>query len=172
MLTLHEKEGTAVVTAGVGYGRTRLAAFDSAELNANINALNAVKFSSFIPAKWGVSFDKELLHPHTSGGRCLPMAYEYESSATRLSAAAISIGVPEDKDKPCIVMEHTSSDLTAKELEKEGGKSVKDAFRFRKWELKEILSKSVEILPKKNKFGCALVAVVYLPKKIYNTQTR
>ena len=171
MLTLHEKEGTAIITAGIGYGKSRLDAFDRAELDANINAVNAVKFSSFIPPKWEISFDKEILDKNMCG-RCLPMAYEYKSSATGLSAAAISVGVPKDKEKPCIVMEHTSSNLTAKELEKETEKSVREVFRFRKWALKKTLSKSVEILPKKNKFGCALVAVVYLPEKIYHANTR
>jgi len=164
MLTLHEKQGLAVITSGVGHGDSHLAAFDCAELDANINNVNAVKFSSFIPAKWELSFDKNQLDK-SMDGRCLPMAYEYKSSATKRSTASISIGIPMDKSKPSIVMEHTSSNLTARELEKETEKSVRDVFKFRKWELKECHSKSVEVLPKKNKIGCALVAVVYLPKQ-------
>lgn len=163
MLRIHKARGTAVVTAGKGLGSSSLSAFDSAELDANIFALNAVKFSSFVPPGWGVSMDKELLSEHTHSGRCLPMAYEYACSSTDVVSAAVAIGVPRDKANPCIIMEYSSNRLTGQELAEQAEAAVKEVFGFRKWELKKVVKKSVEAVPKKSQHACALAVVVFLP---------
>ena len=164
MLRIHERKGVAVVTVGKGMGSNHLSAFDNAELSANILALNAVKFSSFIPPGWVISTDKFLLSEHTHSGKCLPMAYEFAHSTTNVVSAVVVVGVPKNKTKPCIIMEYSSKKLTKEELVEKAIEGVREVFSFRGWELEKIVTKAVEVVPKKNQYACALAAVVFIPE--------
>lgn len=159
----HKGKGKAYITAGTGQGKTPLAAFDFAELDANITATNAIPVTSFIPPTWEVRMAGEELREKTNKGRFIPMAFEYETSKLETVSSAVAVGIPED-DHAGIFMEYSEKGMGAKELEERAIKSVREVFSFRNWRAKEIISKSVEERPKRNTYACSLVSILFFPE--------
>ncbi|MGR9117423.1 MAG: pyruvoyl-dependent arginine decarboxylase [Gammaproteobacteria bacterium] len=162
MYNWHQTPGTAYLTSGIGYGRTKLSAFDAAELDANILSTNAVKVSSFIPPYWRITHDKEALKKFTDNGVFLPMAYAYSVSNHSGIAASLVIGVNKDPQKASIIMEHTGTNLTREESRIESETSLQDAFKARNWEIERLEQIAVEADPSDGLYVCVLVAAVFL----------
>lgn len=115
MLNWHRKKGEIFVVAGKARGETRLTAFDSAALSCGIEAMNAIPVTSFLPPKWEVRVDEEELGRRATNGRFVPTALKYETVKGEKTSAAISVGVPSDKERPGIIAEHAESDLEESE---------------------------------------------------------
>ena len=159
----HEKTGRAYVTSGIGYGRTKLSAFDAAELDANIMSTNAVKVSSFIPPNWQVVNNKDELGQYTNNGVFLPMAYAHVESNKSKVAASILIGINKDITKASIITEHADVNITKEYSLEQSEKCLEDTFSSRCWGVDRLYKISVEAAaPKNDLFVCALVAVVFL----------
>jgi len=149
-----------------------LDAFDDAEIKVGIVALNAIKFTSFVPVgpkgRWEVADTLELSNIITKGG-ALPMAYKLSSSKIKYVSAVIAIGLNENPNKPGIIMEYAGKGIHEDELKKIAIESLKKAFSRRKkyrWKLKKIIIKKVGIQPKNGKTVCALVGALYIPNNI------
>ncbi len=162
MYDLTKQDGEIYLFASSGRGINELDAFDAAEVNAGIFALNAVRFSSFVPigpnGRWRLQSE---LSYSIDRGNSLPMAYADYSSNSEQVAAALAVGIPKDDTLPGIIMEYAdkgnSNDLLEKAIT-----SVESTFKRRKWDLKNIETKSVEIIPE-NGYACAMVGALYLP---------
>ena len=159
----HKKKGTCFITSGTGYGSTELAAFDAAELDAGIIAVNAIKVTSFIPPGWKVSTDEKKFKRFLDKGQFQMMVYSFSASKTKKAFAALAMGVPKDKSKSCILMEHNQVGGSLKGIRSAVISQAEEVFSFRKWKLKEIREFIAEAKPKKGKVAGALVAVVYFP---------
>ena len=162
MRNWHEKTGTAYVTSGIGYGRTKLSAFDAAELDANILSTNAVKVSSFIPPNWQVVNNKDELAQFTDNGVFLPVAYANVVSNKQKVAASLLIGVNKDITKASIITEHADVNITKEYSLEQSEKCLEDAFNSRCWDIDRLYKISVEATPKNDQYVCALVGVVFL----------
>lgn len=130
---------------GSSEGNMPLNAFDNALLNAGVGDTNLMRMSSILPP--GCTQVNELNLP---AGSLVPLAYaSLESSQPgELISAAIAVGIPEDPEKPGVIMEHedtTSLDL----VEKKVRQMVTDAFEYRNRKLKEIKSIGIEHTVKK-----------------------
>ncbi|MCD4739931.1 hypothetical protein K8R43_01915 [archaeon] len=164
MLSWNKGRGEAIITTGIGHGKTDLAAFDSAELNAGIIDVNALAITSFIPPYWKLFSDKKRIERKTGKGRFLPMAFKYATSKTNPVSAAVAIGIPEKKTDPRIIMEYSSTEYNSVELEKLATHAVEEVFEVRGRGIDNILSHSVENHPKKGLYASALAAVVFFPE--------
>jgi len=158
----HLMKGTAYLTSGIGYGRERLAAFDAAELNANIIAANAVQVSSFIPPAWKISRDKNTLQQVTGAGVFLPIAYAYSAANDRPVAASLAIGVNQNPQQASIIMEHAGVGMTREEALGISKINVQDAFEARHWLIDRFETVATGAAPKDGLYVCALVAVVFI----------
>lgn len=165
MLDWNKGKGEVFVTGGVGHGMTGLAAFDNAELDAGLIAVNAIEVTSFIPPGWKISSDKKALMAKTQNARFIPMVFKYATSKVKPVSAAVAIGIPQDKKKPCVIMEYSSDEMSEREIERMAIASVEEVFGFREWEIDNIISRAVENRPKKDIHACALVAVAYFPEE-------
>ena len=161
MYNWNKKTGRAYVTSGIGYAKTKLSAFDAAELDANIMSTNVVKVSSFVPPNWKIINGKEELKKLTGDGAFLPMAYAYAISNSQKVSASVIIGLNKDKTKASIIAEHADVNVAKEQSLKESEDCVKEAFIFRDWEIDRLETVSVEASPKKDLFVCALVAVLF-----------
>ncbi|MGR8933109.1 MAG: pyruvoyl-dependent arginine decarboxylase [Gammaproteobacteria bacterium] len=158
----HLTPGYACLTSGIGYGRTELAAFDAAELDANILAANAVKVTSFIPPYWHISRQSEVLRQHTGKGVFLPMAFAYQASDCSSIAAALAIGVNHDRRQPSIIMEYAGLGIVKEQALQETEIGVREAFKARHWAMERMETVVVEATPKDQLYACVLVAVVFI----------
>lgn len=162
MFDWHKKTGTAYVTSGIGYGKTALAAFDAAELDANILATNAVKVSSFVPAEWRIVNDREALKPLTGDGAFLPVAYASAVSSNASVAASLLIGINRDITKASIITEHADENISGDQSLEQSRTCMQETFAARDWEIERIEEVVVEAAPKDGLHVCALVAVVFV----------
>lgn len=161
MYDWHKTTGKAYVTSGIGYGETELAAFDAAELDANIRAANVVKVSSFIPPHWQIVNDKEELGIITDNGAFLPMAYAYAVSNKTTVAGSILIGVNRDTTKASIIVEHADVNVAKTQTLEQSVSSLEEAFGSRGWEIDRVEKVAIEGAPRDGLFVCVLVAVVF-----------
>ncbi len=129
MYDWHKRTGRAVVTSGIGYGKTELSAFDAAELDANIMSTNAVRVSSFVPPNWQIINCREELGKCTDNGAFLPMAYAYAVSKRSSVAASLLIGINKDTTKASIIMEHADVNCHKRTVNRTNG----DLYRGSLW---------------------------------------
>jgi len=160
--------GKAYITSGIGYGKTRLSAFDAAELDANILSANAIRVSSFVPPNWQIINSKEGLGKFTCNGVFLPMAYAYAVSNRSSIAASVLIGINKDTTKASIIVEHADADITSQQSLEQSGICMEEAFGSRGWELDRVERVAVDAAPRDNHYVCALVAVVFLTGRTSN----
>ena len=127
---------------GSAEGPSRLNSFDNALLASGIGNTNLVRLSSIIPPG-----AEEISAPTLPYGSLVPIAYTCETSdvAGELIAAAIAIGMPKEKDKPGIIMEHHIKG-SAEECEEMARQFVRHAFEKRAYETKEIKSVSAQTI--------------------------
>ena len=163
MYTWHRTTGKAYLTFGTGYGRTRLSAFDAAELDANIFAANALQVTSFIPPHWQIVNSKTALADLTDHGVFLPMAFAHAASKTRPTAASVTIGINQDSSKASIITEHAGEGTTREKSLRESELALRDAFNSRHWEIDKLEQAAIEGKPRDGLYVCVLVAVVFLP---------
>ena len=131
---------------GSGDGNTLLNAFDFALLNAGVGDTNLVRMSSILPPKC-----KEIPAIKLPKGALIPIAYaEISSNNTGATiSAAVAVGIPLDDTEPGVIMEY-EAEASLKEVEDVVTNMVKDAFAYRKRELKEIKMSSVTTVVEKN----------------------
>lgn len=155
--------GTAYVTAGVGYGKTPLAAFDAAEVAAKIVATNAIRVTSFVPPGWRISMNTDRLETLSDKGAFLPMAYQFECSDSRKVAASLVIGRNANDAQASIIMEHAQVGIDPDALQTIARDSVKEVFDGRGWEIKEYIDIAVGGEPKEGFYVGAIVAALFFP---------
>ncbi|MBR9699184.1 hypothetical protein GOV09_01890 [Candidatus Woesearchaeota archaeon] len=167
MLDPTQVQGTVYPFVSLGYGTNELDAFDDAEVNAGIEALNAVKFTSFVPVgpngRWKINLDCDY---SIKNGVALPMAYQESVSKDRLVSGAIAIGLNKERDKPGIIMEYAGINASSEDLERKAVDSVRHAFERRKdlgWNLGDIISLSIEGKGE-GRYCCALVGAIFYPE--------
>lgn len=163
MYNLNKKIGKAYITSGVGYGKTKLAAFDKAKLDAHIISTNAIKVSSFIPPNWKIIDDKETLKKLTDDGVFLPMAYVFETSKDKKVSASVVIGLNKDKSKASVITEHADIGVSKEQSLLDSESCLKESFKFRGWELDGMKKIAVEAKPKNGLYACVSVAVLFFP---------
>ena len=129
-----------IMTSGIGHGNFQLTSFDDALIKSGVYNYNLVKVSSILPANAVLKDNIELQE-----GSVLFTAYASISSDIKdeLLAAAVAVGVPEDPEKPGVIMEH-SVHGTKKQAEEEIIKMVKEAMSKRSYAIKEIKVVAVE----------------------------
>ncbi len=157
--------GTAYITAGVGYGKTPLAAFDAAEVSAKIIATNAIRVTSFVPPGWNIVSDTTDLAGLSDKGAFLPMAYQFECSDTQSVAASLVIGRNADDKQASIIMEHAQLGIEPEALRAIAHDSVTEVFDGRGWKIKEYVEIAVGGKPKDGMFVGAIVAVLFFPNE-------
>lgn len=156
--------GTAYVTAGVGYGETPLAAFDAAEVAANIMATNAIRVTSFVPPGWSIVRADKGLAAISDKGAFLPMAYQFECSKHDKVAASLVIGRNADESQASIIMEHAQLGIDPEELKLIAHDSVTEVFDGRGWKIREYVEIAVGGEPKDGLYVGAIVAVLFFPE--------
>lgn len=165
-------QGVIYPFASIGYGINELDAFDDAEVNAGIEALNAIKYTSFVPVgpkgRWKID-DNQKLPTLIKRGDALPMAFEDAYATNSSVAAAIAIGLNEDQQKPGLIMEYADTNFSENELEAIAIRSLERAFERRKhlgWKLDEVVTKKIGGSRRKDLTTCALVGAIYIPESI------
>jgi len=171
MKLVTEFQGVVYPFVSIGSGRNALVAFDSAEVNAGIVALNAVSFTSFVPCgpggRWKVSRDSRLRNL-IKNGENLPMAHKFAYSSGEKVSAALAIGLNKDPKKPGIIMEYAKVGWNESDLVHEAVESVREVFSLRKkdgWELGKIIVVSDSIQSKKGTMNGILVGALYFPER-------
>ena len=129
-----------MIHTGVGVSESRLVSFDKALLNANVGNYNLVRLSSILPpnCEWVNKVDLE-------EGSLLPTAYSTVSGNLKgqMIASSIGVGIPADGSKVGVIMEYSSCGETKEEALSKLHSMIREAFAFRGWELKEIISDAV-----------------------------
>ena len=133
------------LATGSAEANTSLNAFDKALLQAGIGDTNLVRMSSILPP--GAQQVSKLELPK---GALVPVAYaalESERKGDQI-AAAVGVGIPENSLESGVIMEykHHGAGQTAEEKVR---KMVEDAFAYRRRELAEVISVSVDHTVKK-----------------------
>ena len=140
LLSLDTPPTSFFLSSGASEGYTRLNAFDCALLNAGVGNTNLIKISSILPP--GVRLiEPAALQP----GAFIPIAYASIMSDTphQMIAAAVAAAVPADPSLPGVIMEYSSTGHAEDALMIVRA-MVEEAMRYRNFEIKEILSASVE----------------------------
>ncbi len=163
MHTWNQQQGCVYLTAGTGYGKTPLAAFDVCEVNAKIIATNAIRVTSFVPPGWRIELNNNHLAQLSDKGAFLPMAYQFESSDRELVSAALVIGKNADPEQASIIMEYAQIGVDSSSLLKTAMSSIDEVFAIRGWKVGEYLPISVECRPKDGMHAGAFVAALYFP---------
>lgn len=134
---------------GRGYGKTRLVAFDDALLDAGVGNYNLVRLSSILPYQ---AIDNQQLKIDLPLGSLLPIAYaEITSDDADVNAvAAVAIGIPKDKTKCCVIMEHEALGETEPEALQIVVDMVRDAFNNRGWELGQYMATCASAHPERS----------------------
>jgi len=163
-------QGTVYPFVSLGHGANRLDAFDDAEVEVGIEALNVVRCTSFVPVgpngRWRVNNTEEV--PKIKNGEAFPMAFQDVYSKKKYVSAVIAIGLNRDPKKPGIIMEYARA-MHEDELEKIAIQAVWNAFKRRKdfgWELDRVIIKKIGGIPESGKILCALAGAIYIPNKI------
>ncbi|WP_011307101.1 pyruvoyl-dependent arginine decarboxylase [Methanosarcina barkeri] len=86
-------QGTVYPFVSLGHGENRLDAFDDAEVEVGIEAINVVRCTSFVPVgpdgRWRVNNTEEV--PKIKNGESLPMAFQNVYSKKKYVSAIIAI---------------------------------------------------------------------------------
>lgn len=129
-----------MISTGIGKSENRLVGFDKALLNAHVGNYNLVRLSSILPVRceWVDAVDLE-------EGSLLPTAYSTISSDIKGQniVSSIGVGIPEDDSKVGIIMEYSACDKTKEETLFVLHSMIQEAFEFRGWKLKNIISEAV-----------------------------
>jgi len=139
------------ITAASAEGKTKLTAFDTALLNANIGNVNLLRVSSILPP--GAEFTPGLTIP---AGSLVPVAYGSIVSDIPGDKIAAAVGIGISEDSFGVIMEF-SGRCGKDEAEEMIRKMVTEAFATRKIPLLEIKVASVE--HQVVDIGCAFAAV-------------
>ncbi|WP_028306949.1 pyruvoyl-dependent arginine decarboxylase [Desulfitibacter alkalitolerans] len=139
------------LTSGSSEGATELTAFDGALLKAGIGNINLLKVSSILPP--GAQYCAELELPL---GGLVPTAYGSIVSTEPGVTIAAAVAVGRTKDSIGVIMELVGK-MSKDEAEEKIIKMVKESFKMREMELKDISVSCVEHTVKK--IGCAVAAV-------------
>jgi arginine decarboxylase len=93
------------IVAGKGEGFTPLNAFDAALGDAGVGDLNLVKVSSIVPP-YCERLDPQKIAP----GTLIAIAYASKTSQLpgEVIAAAVAVGLPEEKERAGVIMEYSS----------------------------------------------------------------
>ena len=168
-MNLTEMQGAVYILASLGYGANKLDAFDDAEVNAGIEALNVVRCTSFVPVgpkgRWEINEDPRLPRP-VRNGEALLTAFEAAYSTSRYVSAVVAIGLNKGNSKPGIIMEYAKEGVTETDLERIAKETIQSAFQRRQhlgWELEEIITKKIGGLPRERLMVCALAAAILIP---------
>jgi arginine decarboxylase len=142
---------------GSGHGNTLLNAFDFALLNAGVGDTNLIRMSSILPPAC-----KEIERVKLPGGALVPLAYaEISSNNTGATiSAAVAVGVPVNDEEPGVIMEY-EAEASLEEVEEVVINMVKDAFKYRNRELKEIKKSSISAVVEKNSSVFAALVLWY-----------
>lgn len=140
-----------ILTSGIGHGNFKLTSFDDALISSGVFNYNLVKVSSILPAHATLKDRIELKE-----GSVLFTAYSSISSNIKGEqlATAIAVGIPEDSEKPGIIMEH-SLNSTKEQVIKDITAMVKEAMGKRGYIIKEIKVVAVEALSEGKEFVTA-----------------
>ena len=164
-------QGIVYPFASLGYGISKLDAFDDAEVRAGIEALNAIRYTSFVPVgprgRWKIEDNPGLLKVIRRGD-ALPMPFEAVYSPSDYVSAAIAIGLNEDPMKPGLIMEYAQIDISEEYLEGLAVKSLKRAFERREhlgWKLDKIVTKRMGGNTKHNLVSCAFAGAIFIPEE-------
>ena len=128
------------LVTGSAEANTSLNAFDIALLQAGIGDTNLVRMSSILPP--GAQHVSRLELPK---GALVPVAYaalESEEKEDQI-AAAVGVGSPEDSLESGVIMEYKHHGA-GQAAEDKVRKMVEDAFAYRRRELAEVISVSVD----------------------------
>lgn len=139
------------LTSGSSEGDTELTAFDGALLKAGIGNINLLKVSSILPP--GAQYSSELELPL---GGLVPTAYGSIVSTEPGVTIAAAVAAGRSKDSIGIIMELVGK-MSKEEAEEKVIEMVKESFKMRELELKDISVSCVEHTVKK--IGCAVAAV-------------
>jgi len=168
MFDFTKTQGVVYPFASLGLGINELDSFDDAEVKAGIEALNAVRVTSFVPVgperRWELYDDPEIVKI-LKKGIALPMAYQNAYSGDKYVGACVAIGLNEDPQKPGIIMEYAEAGKREDELEEIAVESVERAFERREgygWELGEIYTQKRGGYPADGLMACALVGVIFI----------
>lgn len=174
MFDFTKTQGVVYPFASVGLGINKLDkldSFDDAEVKAGIEALNAVRVTSFVPVgperRWEL-YDNPEIVKILKKGIALPMAYQSAYSSDKYVGACVAIGLNEDPQNPGIIMEYAEAGKLEDELEGIAVESVVRAFERRKsydWELGEIYIQKAGGYPADGLTACALVGVIFIPEE-------
>ncbi|RTZ91663.1 MAG: arginine decarboxylase, pyruvoyl-dependent [Deltaproteobacteria bacterium] len=130
---------------GSAEGATPLNAFDGALLASGIGNTNLIKISSILPPGCELMDCPLPMVP----GKLIPVAYGsiYSDIPGERIAAGVAVAIPEDETLPGVIMEYSSRGHK-EEIETIVRGMAEEAFKVRKFPLKEILSKAVDYVSK------------------------
>jgi arginine decarboxylase len=139
---------------GAAEGLTKLNSFDQALINAGIGDTNLIRLSSIVPPAC-----QEISPVNLPGGAFIPVAYAALTSENpgEIISAAVAIGIPEDDSQPGLIMEYSAS-RDAEQVEEFARNMVREGFRYRKRELREI--KSVVVSTQVDKTATVFAGIV------------
>ena len=129
------------LVAGSSEGFTTLNAFDSALLEAKIGNVNLVRMSSILPP-----LCQQVSQIDLPFGALVPVAYASKTSSTSgiTIASAVAVAKPENEQYPGVIMEY-SAETSKEDAESHVKKMAEEALHVRKWEIKEIESRSISL---------------------------
>ena len=130
---------------GCAEGATPLNAFDNALLASGIGNMNLIKISSILPPGCQLLSPIPALTP----GDLIPVAYGsiYSDISGERIAAGVAVAIPQDPSLPGVIMEYSSRGHK-EEIENIVREMAKEAFRVRKFDLKEVISQAVDYVSK------------------------
>ena len=142
------------LVSGSSEGYTPLNSFDGALLNAGIGNTNLVKMSSIIPPS-----SQEISPISLPFGALIPVAYSSITSdlESEVISAAVAVAIPEDNDKPGLIMEYSSRGRS-EDIEKIVRNMAQKGMEMRNERIKNI--KSISIQHTVENTGTAFAAVV------------
>ncbi len=128
------------LVSGSAEGPSPLNSFDNALLAAGIGNTNLIRISSILPPN-----SQQISPVRLPYGALIPIAYSYETGVIpgERVAAAVAVGVPQRNDLPGVIMEYHSREA-AEDCEEIARSFVRYAFENRGYNLKEIVSTSVD----------------------------
>ena len=144
------------VASGCAEGSTPLNAFDNALLAAGLGNVNLVKVSSILPPAVEI-----VSLPPLAPGAIVPTAYAEMTSEIpgEVIAAAVGWALPDDPARNGVIMEYHDK-ATREEAERMIVHMLREAFRARRWTIREMKVEAVE--HRVERTGCALAAVALL----------
>ncbi len=130
---------------GSSEGATPLNAFDGALLASGIGNTNLIKISSILPPGCRLLNPPPPMEP----GKLIPVAYGsiYSDIPGERIAAGVAVAIPDNPALPGVIMEYSSRGHK-EEIEKIVREMAAEAFRVRKFPLKEIMSEAVDYVSK------------------------